>query len=291
MNWKGLTMVVLMSSVALLSVSRAEQPQKLAPDVQKRCLGILREGLKSGEFWPAMHAAEALTLAGHGDEMVAALRDRLPAETDDQRRCGLARELVRAGQRGPLKVLFDILSDPESTGRVHAAESLFKLGEAGDKKQLRAAFEQSENSSLRLWAAAALARAGEIDALQVLRKELQSTDRPTRITVAFALAQVGGPQDVEPLLKTFDGETDKVARAFLVNALANLGHPKGQQELALNLESTDATVRTMSAEFAGHARCVDCQARLIRLLDDSALDTRVRAAQSLIVLSLPVKKR
>jgi sialidase-1 len=291
MNWKELIMVVLMSSVALLSVSRAEEPLRLAHDVQERCLGILRAGMKSDEFWPAMHAAEALTLAGHADEVVAALRDRLPAERNDQRRCGLARELIRAGERGPLTVLLDILSNPESTGRVYAAESLFKLGEASDKKQLRAAFAQAEHPQLRLCTAAALARIGETDALQVLRKELQSTDRPTRITVTFALSYVGGSQDIEPLLKALDGETDSVARAFLVNALAKLGHGRGRQELVLNLKSTDAIVRTISAEFAGHVRCVDCQARLIRLLDNSTLDNRVRAAQALIVLSLPAKKR
>ena len=284
-------LTVLLSSISMSGLSREEEPQALAPDIEKRCLAILREGMKSDEFWPAIHAAEALTLAGHTDEVVAALRDRLPAETNDQRRCGLARELVRAGERGPLTILLDILSNPVSIGRVHAAESLFKLREAGDKTQLRAAFEQAEHRPLRLWAAAALARTGETDALHVLRDELQSPDPPSRIAVAFALAQVGSPQDIEPLLKALDVETDGVARGFLVNALANQGHPKGLQELTFNLESTDATVRTMSAENAGHAHCVDCQAKLIRLLDDSTLDTRIRAAQSLIVLSLPARKR
>ena len=291
MNWKELTMFVLMSSVAWSGVSRGEERAKLPPDVLERCLETLRQGMKSDEFWPAIHAAEGLTLAGHGDEVIAALRDRLPAERDDQRRCGLARELIRAGDRSPLPILLDILSNPESTGRVHAAESLFKLGETGDQKQLRAAFEQAEHPPLQLGAAAALAKAGETDALQVLRKQLQSPDPSTRIPVAFALAQVGGPQDIDPLLKTLDVETDNLARVFLVNALANLGHPKGQQELFRNLDATDATARTMSAENAGHARCVDCQAKLILLLDDSTLDTRIRAAQSLIVLSLAARKR
>ena len=282
---------VLLSSIAMSGLSHAEEPPKLAPEVLERCLGILREGIKSDEFWPAMHAAEALTLAGHADEVISALRDRLPAERDDQRRCGLARELARAGDRSTLPILLDILSDPESTGRVHAAESLFKLGEAGDMKQLRAAFEQTEHPQLQLWAAAALAKTGQTDALALVRRQLQSTDGPTRTTVAFALSQVGGPPDIEPLLKAFDSETDTVPRTFLVNALANLGHARGHQELIRNLDSADATVRTVAAEAAGHARCFDCQAKLLQFLDNSTLDTRVRASQSLLVLSLPATKR
>src|SRR5690242_10317620 len=67
-----------------------------------RCLAVLRAGLGSDEFWPAMHAAEALTLEGLGAEVRASLAARLPGETDDQRRCGLARELVRAGDLAPV---------------------------------------------------------------------------------------------------------------------------------------------------------------------------------------------
>ena len=284
-------MFVLMSSVAWSGVSRGEERAILPPDVLERCLETLRQGMKSDEFWPAIHAAEGLTLAGHGDKVIAALRDRLPAERDDQRCCGLARELARAGDRSTLPILLDILSNPESTGRVHAAESLFKLGEAGDMKQLRAAFEQTKHPQLQLWAAAALAKTGQTDALALVRRQLQSTDGPTRTTVAFALSQVGGPPDIEPLLKAFDSETDTVPRAFLVNALANLGHPRGHQELIRNLDSADATVRTVAAEAAGHARCFDCQAKLLQFLDNSTLDTRVRASQSLLVLSLPATKR
>src|SRR3954451_12822135 len=60
-----------------------------------RCLAVLRQGLGSKEFCPGMHAAEALSLAGYGNEVRAAIAPKLPPESDDQRRCGLARELVR----------------------------------------------------------------------------------------------------------------------------------------------------------------------------------------------------
>ena len=31
---------------------------------------ILRGGMQGDEFWPAIHAAEGLTLGGHGDEVI-----------------------------------------------------------------------------------------------------------------------------------------------------------------------------------------------------------------------------
>src|SRR5262245_17693172 len=98
---------------------------------RNRCLGVLRAGLGSDEFWPAMHAAEALTLAGHGAEVRAALAPRLPGEGDDQRRCGLARELVRSGDLAPTRVMIDILAGANPHGHVHACESLFKVWQVG----------------------------------------------------------------------------------------------------------------------------------------------------------------
>src|SRR5690606_16233633 len=75
-----------------------------------RCLSILRKGLGADDFWPSIHAAEGLTLGGYGEEVIEALTPKLASETDDQRRCGLARELVRAGQRLQANVMLKILA-------------------------------------------------------------------------------------------------------------------------------------------------------------------------------------
>ena len=264
---------------------------RLDPATRERCREILRMGMHSDEFWPAVHAAEGLTLAGGGTEVVATLQKRLSGERDEQRRCGLARELVRAGDRGSLPILFEILADRRSSGRVHAAESLYKLGEAGDGKLLRAAYAEENQPQLQNFSAAALARSGDREALTWLRARLRSDDRAIRNTAAFALARLGGEADIEPLQKALERETDLTARAYLVCALACLGNADGREELGRNLSADDTSVRTVSAEFAGHSGCSEHQAGLIRLLDDTTLDTRVRAAQSLIALSLPAVPR
>src|SRR3954470_25010119 len=144
-----------------------------------RCLAVLRAGLGSGEFWPGMHAAEALSLAGCGDEVRAAIAPRLPTEPDDQRRCGLARELVRAGDLASTRVLLDVLAKADPHGHVHACESLFKVWQVGDGVLLRRALAGAETPSLEIMAAAALARWGNPEALGSIRRSVTANDGET----------------------------------------------------------------------------------------------------------------
>ncbi len=287
------SLLSLLAASAAAATSNPAQSSTISADQENlrlRCLRILRTGLGSDEFWPGMHAAEALTLAGCNDEVIAALKHQLPQEQDDQRRCGLARELLRAGDRTALPVLFEILGDGGSTGRVHAAESLFKLHESGDGRLLQSAFRQTANSQLQLMAAAALARSGDATALSFLRENLASDERPVRNTSVWALAALGDATDVPGLLNALPNESDAWSRCLLVIALARLGNAHGGTELGQQLNSTDANVQTMSAEAAGLCGDSEYRETLISLLDHSTLDTRVRAAQSLILLSMPKTK-
>ncbi|MFM9962711.1 MAG: HEAT repeat domain-containing protein [Planctomycetaceae bacterium] len=266
----------------------------LAPELRERCRVVLQRGFNSIDdsptsFWPAMHAAEALTLAGQGAEVVGLLKERLPKEADHQRRCGLAREIVRAGQRELLDVLFNTLADEKSNGRVHAAESLYKVGELRDGKLMRAAFEQKDNLRLQLMAAAALGRQGDAAAMKRLRQMLGSEDREMRKICGWVLGLIGEASDVEPLKKTLAAETDELARAYFVNALACLGDASARTSLGKNLTSNDPAIRTYSAEFAGYSRAVEFRPQLIKMLDDDNVDARVRAAQALIMLAQPPK--
>jgi len=293
LRWRFLYLVVALLSVGLAvadEVDRAK-PVALPPATRDRCLKTLRAGLASDEFWPAMHAAEALTAAGTGPEVVAALTARLPDESNDQRCCGLARELVRAGNRESLPVLFEVLAEPTSIGRIHAAESLYKLGETGDGELLGDAFRQIEVAQLRLMAAASLARGGNAEALAWLRGQLTSPDRAVRNTVAFGLAGLGNASDVPPLAKALAAETDPLARAILTSTLATLGDAQARKALAALLASKDPALRVVAAEAIGRSRAVEHQALLIERFDDAVLDVRVRAAQALLVLSQPAIER
>lgn len=255
--------------------------------IRERCLAVLREGLASDEFWPSIHAAEALTLAGKSDEVREALEPRLASERDAQRRCGLARELVRAGDRLQARVLLDILSADDPHGHVHAAESLYKVFEIGDGSGLRAAMKQQANETLRLMAAAALGRSGSPQAMRLLREALQSDQDDTIRIAAWILGRIGDKRDTAQLHKNLQRTDDPLVRAYQEHALAALGDQQGQAALLRNLRSEDPAIRTYAATFAGDARLQAARPALRDMLDDPHLDARIRAAQSLIVLSAP----
>jgi len=285
---------VLLAASAVIAWSCASPVARrapVAPEVQARCLGVLRAGLRSGEFWPSIHAAEGLTLAGYGDEVRRALEPRLAAETDDRRRCGIARELVRAGGRAKATVMLRILAKEDPYGHVHAAESLYKVGEIGDGRLLRRAMGETGNIKLQLMAAAALGRSGDKAAMRLLRERLDADDPTVRRTAAWVLARIGERSDIPRLRSNVARSKDALERCSAEHALAALGDPEGRRAVLRNLRSDDASIRTYAATFAGDARIAEAIPALVALLDDSHLDARLRAAQSLLVLALPLDRR
>lgn len=270
--------------------SARTRPQSVDPQLISECLSTLRSGLASEEFWPAMHAAEALTYADAGSEVIDALKDRLPKEKDDQRRCGLVRELYRAGDHSHLQILFEILGNAASKGRTHAAESLYKIGQTADKKLLREAMNQSESTPLQIMAAAALVKAKDSAAMDLVRRQLQSTDQTARNLSAWVIGRHGDENDaafVKALLQRETSATskDEMSVTFLAVSLASLGDSEGRAALVSQLSSPNPTARAMAAEFAGLSRTTEALEKLTELLKDSALDVRIRSAQSIIALS------
>jgi len=281
---------VLAPIVILAAKATAQEPLAVSlSDAQRqKCLTILMSGIRSEEFWPSIHAAEALTLAGHGDEVRRQLEPKLATEQDDQKRCGLARELVRAGDWRKARIMLEILAGDDPYGHVHAGESLYKVGEIGDGQAMRRAMARTENVKLQLMAAAALGRCGNPAAMKLLREKLADADADTNRIAAWILARIGAPSDLPQLRKNASAAKEELTRCYHESALAALGDKKALQAMIRNLSSSDPAVRTYAATFAGDARALGVADQLIRLLDDENLDVRVRAAQSLLVMSQPI---
>ncbi len=264
-----------------------QSPLTLDAPTTATCLQVLREGLRGDDFWPSIHAAESLTLGGHGDEVIEFLTPRLPDEEDDQHRCGIARELVRAGDRGKARVMLEILSGDDKHGHVHAAESLYKVIEIGDGVAMRKAFAQSENATLKLMAGGALARCGNPAAMTYLREMLNDDDAERYRIAAWILGRIGDEADIPRLKKQLPRCPDDLTRVYIENALAALGDTDGLATLTSNLKSDDPAIRTYAATFAGDARAVDVAGQLQEMLNDPHPDARIRAAQSLLWMSRP----
>ncbi|HEY0983778.1 HEAT repeat domain-containing protein [Schlesneria sp.] len=284
----GRVLAILIHVFAMGFASGADDRISLDPALREKCLKVLRAGMAGEEFWPAIHAAEALTLAGHQQEVIAFLTPKLNSETDDQRRCGIARELVRAGDRSARNVMWGILAGDKPHGHIHAAESLFKVADIGDGQAMRRAYVQNENPILKLMAAAALTRVGDDSARQTVRELLQHPEAKYYAIAAWVLGQIGDSTDIPRLKKEMERVGDPVPRANLEHALAILGDESGQKALERNLKSDQDIVRTYAATFAGDARLVNLKQGLVDLLDDRVADVRIRAAQSLLVLAAPV---
>ena len=263
----------------------ADEVISLDDATRAKCLNVLRAGLRSSEFWPSIHAAEALTLGGHGKEVIAFLEPLLDGPFDGQQRCGLARELVRAGQREHAKILLDILAGEDSFGHTHAAESLYKVGELGDGVAMRKRFAQDDDQRLKLMAAAALAKFGDASALMHIRKMVNHKDPELARTAAWIIGRVGDSSDIERLHGAYEAMPDELSRCYFEHSAAVLGGQFGRVALIRNLGSEDAAVRTYAATFAGDGRLTDAEEELKSMLDDEVLDVRVRAAQTLLVLT------
>lgn len=278
--------------VALSAAAHGSEPLAsidVEPSLRTRCVKILRTGLKSDDFWPAMHAAEGLTVAGYGTEVRAALSPRVSAEHDDQRRCGLARELVRAGDLTQVQTLVAVLASPNDYGHTHACESLFKVRQPGDKALLQQTLRAQKAPKLALMAAAALTRQGDAAALRFIRERIKSSDGETAKNAAWILARVGDATDFPALRAGRERFTDPLIRAYFEHALATLGDAEGQSALLRNLSHADPGVRVNAAEFAPDARLLAARPALIARLDDEVPDVRIRAAHALLALSQSTK--
>lgn len=262
-----------------------EKRFQLTADARAECLKVIRDGLRSDEFWPAIHAAEALTQAGFGSEVQKFLVPKLETETDEQKRCGLARELFRAGDVDREHILFRVLADPDSAGRIHAAESLYKIHSLGDGQALREAFANKDKPALQMMAAAALGQCGNQHAMKYLREQVNANDPDVAMIAAWVLGRVGSERDIPPLRAAANRIEKPLPRAFFEYSLALLGEEDGRQTLLRNLASDDDAIRTYAADAAGPARIAAAAPRLMKLLPDRAVDCRIRAAQSLLMLA------
>ena len=285
MAMPALVFVFAMGSGVVAEDSTARKPIVLNDAVRQRCLKILREGLRSDEFWPSIHAAEGLTLGGHAAEVTAYLTPKLAKEKDDQHRCGIARELVRAGDHSHVKWMLDILDKDDPHGHVSAAESLYKVSNIGNGHALRRALGESDDETFRLMAAAALGRHGDSQAMRFLREKIRDKDPEVSRIAAWVLGRIGNTSDICPLKQQAASAPDAISRSYYEHALAALGDVSGLAALETNLTDKDPAIRTAAATFAGDAWATSVASKLTQILKDPNLDVRIRAAQSLLVLS------
>lgn len=250
--------------------------------IQVRCLEILRDSLKSKNFWVSIHAVEGLLDAGLSSELRPQLSVRLADEQDDQRRCGLARELIRAGDMAQSRVILSILDKSEPYAHLHAVESLYKVGVVGDRMMISNLIKNSPDPKTKLMAAAVLARSGDSQALRQLRSWIQNDQEEICSLAAWAIGRLGTKSDISSLQRKRDSIQNPVFRSYFDHALAALGDRAGLEKLCNNLSAGEPTIRTAAASFAKDIGDPCLLPSLHLMLNDSYEDARVRAAHALL---------
>ncbi len=279
-------LIMLLAGCGTVTIPRASY--LLTGNTHQRCLQVLREGLQSDEFWPSIHAAEALIDADYGFEATPILLQRRERETDRRRIAGYARALLKTDNTQALLDLQDILLSDDTEARILAAEALFRNARIGNPTILAEATDSLNSSRLRVFAAATLTITHQANMLDIIREALQSNDPAARYIAADVLPMVGSAEkDRAMLLDRRDLAHSDFENLYFIRALAIFGVGDAYAELLDFLDHPDPTIRSRAAFAMAETWNVSEGKRLVDLLEDPALAVRVRAAQALFTLSNP----
>lgn len=232
-----------------------------------------------------MHAAEALSDLGRGQEVIRELEADFSHVPNVTHRVGLAREWVRAGDDSKVRVLVAELADLNSAGRIHAAESLWKLGRVGDEQVLIQAARHSDNLSLRIYASAAYLRSSDEPAREIdtIVDGLMDSHSIDCVRAAFVLGRIDYPEAAEVLRKHIDPlSKDSLEYAF---GLMSIGLQSGflsAGDVMLLAEHEIPGVRAQFAHILPELLIPSGDLVLQKLLFDEDLDVRIRASHTVL---------
>ena len=272
------------------SVSLPPAAYLMTGNVHQKCLKVLREGLAADEFWPSIHAAEALIKANYVFEAKPVLAQRLARETDKRRIAGYARALITTGDvqtiNHAIVNLQDILLSDDTEARILAAEAMFRTATVGDAAILEQAMDSLSNGRLRVFAAATLTLTDHANMREIVHKALRGDDPAARYIAADVIPIIGKREpNISMLLETRDLASSDFENLYFVRALAMFGVNSAREELSGFLNHPDPTIRSRAAFAIAEAWMIEQSDQLIQLLDDPSLAVRVRAAQALMTLS------
>jgi len=289
------------ASFTLAFLVYASLPSPVDDGVRQRASQLLHAALEREQAWIKVHAAEALLAAGDTQGVKAAFDRELSLKGNERPyRIGIWRVLAQAARndearQGWIKNIVDAFSDVDGTDRLHAAETLGKLGYRAPSDD-RDMFELAAKEATGPLAANArwvLANGGRAKADAQLVDLLSSDDGATRGAAAYAIrflpkipvalwGKLLAAARREP-----EGAGADIVRASLVSA-AFVHAPVEQQKATFKAELVKYA-RTGSADAKAEAcAALAMQGQdedvplLVSLLDDGNVDVRVAAANAIL---------
>ncbi len=271
---------------------------KVTSELRERAVDVLRQAVRTQQRWKKVHAAEALVSL---DYDVARVRAEFATELDrdgdtPEYRIGIRRVLIRAAadpeaRRRWIEDIRQAFLDPTGPDRLHAAETLGKLGYVmrpkGDEAFEKAAF--ADASRLAAYAAWVVANSASEKGVQRLTALLGAPEAGVRAAAAYALrhrARVG-PEALRNIVAALGREArDSPARIHLAAAAYCLAGPQGRDAFKAEIidaaRSGDDGQRYQACLVLAEYGVPADLPLLTQLLDSPGPDTRIGAATAIL---------
>ncbi len=258
--------------------------------LQNRSVTVLREAMQNQSAWLKVHAAEALVWNGHLEGVRETFLAEVPG-AEPKYRIGVWRVLAQAVD-GPEREAYiarirGAFEDADGPDRLHAVETLAKLGESQRSDELERVAADGEGS-MRAYARWVLANSGAASDEASLA-ELLDTDGAMRGTVGYALRFFPSvrPGTLAKLEQTArDQPVDSPARVYLLSAWCVHASPAEKPAVKRLLLGylEDGEVGQKFETCMALARCGKTSdlPLLTRLLADPEPDVRIGAAHAIL---------
>jgi hypothetical protein len=285
----------------LICATGCVTPRTMASKRQQ-LIDQLEQEMHANTSWVRIHAAEALIAHGVTEPVVASFAPEVNRVAPPYR-IGVWRVMARAAQKSPerrqfIGQLHRVLLDPKAADRLHAAESLAKLGvaDAADRSVLESWLASADDASsvFPLWLKVLSTRGEDRTKTEKrLASLLESKDPLARLRAALALGRIKprAPETLWRLNQRLASEpAGSSARVYLITAAllqAKRNSPlalKLKPQLALYLEGGKPNEQLEAATVLGKCGSEKDLPALSRLLNSSDADTRIGAASGSLYL-------
>ena len=281
-------------------------PSPVEPELRQRAIRELRQVLAERPRWVKVHAAEYLLGLDYPDGIQEAFQSELQAHGNEpQYRIGIWRVLARSSVGDKERArwigkILDVFLDPDTPDRLHAVETLAKLGyQVRDED--REAFEHAaapEGDPMAPYARWVLLNSQRPGAEARLAELLDSTDAEARLGAAYAFRHVRSvsPEVQKKLAAAPWREgTESRAYVFAIGAAAVHAVPTEQWERTTSLlkclSSNREETQVQACQALAQVGASDCLPALKSLLDDSDADVRAAAANAILRIGRRVPHR
>lgn len=268
------------------------EPPMVPKKLENRALDVLRDALANGREWVKVHAAESLVWTGHPERVHETFLKELDG-AGPKYRIGVWRVLAQAAakddeRRMYLAKIVDAFLDEDGPDRLHAVETLGKLGYTGRPKELvRVARE--ETGSFQAYARWVLANSGAEADEAALAALLESEEAGVRGCAAYAFRffeRLRPPscaklQAAAERVPRDSGERVYLLSAYCVHAPED-ARPRAKTELASYAENGGNGEKREACCAFGRVPSLEDVPLLRRLLEDEEMDVRAGAAEALL---------